>query len=104
MRYLKAAVISLAAAAILASTSYVRAEEIVLPVSIVHSPDGRPCTFVQLQGRTDWFAIPTDQIGYKETIAFLTVSFVSGSTLWISTDTVNTACGYPRLSATRLYR
>ena len=105
LQTVKRAVMSFILTAISGAPIFANAEEIVAPVTIVHSPDSRPCTFIQVQGRPlDWFALPIGQQGYKEALMLLTLSYATSAYAWISTYPGDNACGYPRVITTRLVK
>lgn len=98
-------VLSLLLATFLGAPRLANAEEIVAAVTIVHSPDWRPCVFIQVQGRPlDWFALSITQQGYKEALMLLTLSYATSANAWITTYPGDQACGYPRVIATRLVK
>jgi hypothetical protein len=77
-------------------------------VGIIRAPDGRPCTFFSLVGvsvadpvvpNSAWFAIPQAAVGYKEMLALLLSSKLTGKSVYVSTTgAVNASCGQVEVS------
>lgn len=77
-------------------------------VAMVHSPDGRPCTFFTLEGvasadssvlLSPWFAISKSAVGYNEMVSMLILSRTKGIPLTqVSTDG-SSSCGHASVVA-----
>jgi hypothetical protein len=79
-------------------------------VTVIHSPDGRECTFFMLTGVAEadpvsagnaWFAVPKTHVGYKEIVSFLMTARITGESVTVSTSGT-LACGHASVTAVLL--
>jgi len=68
-------------------------------VTVLYAPpgqayDSRKCTFFQMNGGKNWYAIPFNDPGYESELILLRDSFLSGQTLTFVTEAIATTCGW----------
>jgi len=82
-------------------------------ISILQSPDNRPCTFFRLADvqvadpevmDNPWFAVPQTHIAYREIVSFLLTAYSSGMNVTVATSGVGKAecSGIATISYVRL--
>ncbi len=79
-------------------------------VSVIRSPDGRPCLFFQLKGVSNvdstgnpWFVVKQSHVGYKEILSMIVAAKISGKTMSVSTSgNVVPECGHAEVVVVHL--
>ncbi|GAA6166899.1 hypothetical protein NBRC116591_07090 [Sessilibacter corallicola] len=79
-------------------------------VTIIHSPDHRPCTFFQLEGVTEaspavpnepWFSVNINHDGHEVIVSILLTALTSGKKVDVIT-TGDVDCGFTQVSSVRI--
>lgn len=77
-------------------------DHVLTQVDVLGTPDSRPCTIFSLTdgtpadpitGSSVWYSIPQSATNYKERLAMLWMSKMSGRSITVSTDGVVNASG-----------
>ena len=79
-------------------------------ISVIRSPDGRPCLFFQMKGVSNvdltghaWFVVKQSHVGYKEISSMIMAAKITGKAMSVSTSgNVVPECGHAEVVVVHL--
>jgi hypothetical protein len=61
-------------------------------VTVIQSPDNRPCAFFQVNNAQPWYAIPMSDIAFAQEYETMLSAYMSGFAVTFRTTTPQTSC------------